>query len=386
MRLFGIALFVVSGCAVASLAYGQPDWQFTRLDDEGVFVSAEESPFTEFDSGSDMDQAAGDILVNVATTASASDDSGFAQSTSMAQAMNLTPVGATTFVPTVDTTVSNSSIASVSLPGSFTELRGTRAPSVSAGSNVPSMGGVTASSDGSFLLDGMPTSGFLHGSMYLFGLITGTETASGLASANFIGDGFVQAKVEGFFVEAGYDDSIELWGVDVSLPGVTESFFTPSLNHYFTFSIPITLPRTIDIDATSSTEVRSVAVAQGFEAASATAQGLVNLSASAWATYTPTIVPPPNGDFDGDGDVDGGDFLTWQRGFGESLGATLSQGDADHDGNVNSVDLALWEGNFGTTGFSAISATLAVPEPTTSVMALAAFLLVFSRIRFRGDF
>jgi hypothetical protein len=43
-----------------------------------------------------------------------------------------------------------------------------------------------------------------------------------------------------------------------------------------------------------------------------------------------------DGDFDDDGDVDGNDFLLWQRG-GSPNGAT-------------SGDLALWEDNYGMTG------------------------------------
>ena len=42
---------------------------------------------------------------------------------------------------------------------------------------------------------------------------------------------------------------------------------------------------------------------------------------------------PASPDFDSDGDVDGADFLTWQRGFGGP--GTLATGDADADGDVD---------------------------------------------------
>jgi len=382
MRSFRISLFIVAGCAVAAESYGQPSWQFTRLDDMGVSVFAEENSIALFTGSSDEDQAAGDILVNIATNASASQSipdvgSAFAQSTSMAQAMNLTPVGSTTFAPTVDTTVSNSSIATATTPGDVEEGD----PLVTAESRFPWEGeGVKASSNGLFSLEGAPTSGFLQGSMYLFGAVTGTESATGGGSAIFEGAGSVQATIEDYSVSARYNGF--QWLVNVSLPDVTESFFTPSLNLYFNFTIPVTLPGTINLNANSWTNAYSSAAADGTVGSqSGTAQGTVDLSAGAWAVFTPTIAPTPDGDFDGDGDVDGSDFLTFQRGFGENMGATLTQGDADHDGNVDSADLALWGGNFGTMSFSSTSATLAVPEPATSAIAMTAILLVFSRVR-----
>ncbi len=58
------------------------------------------------------------------------------------------------------------------------------------------------------------------------------------------------------------------------------------------------------------------------------------------------------GDFDNDSDVDGADFLTWQR-------------------NQNVGSLADWESNFGMTSPPAI----AVPEPTTGTMLLLGAML-----------
>ncbi len=58
------------------------------------------------------------------------------------------------------------------------------------------------------------------------------------------------------------------------------------------------------------------------------------------------------GDFDLDEDVDGADFLTWQRGFGTTY---------------NSDDLDDWQGNYGTTP-NAIASSTSVPEPSTRVL------------------
>jgi len=66
-----------------------------------------------------------------------------------------------------------------------------------------------------------------------------------------------------------------------------------------------------------------------------------------------SLASPVAGDFDGDGDRDGADFLFWQR-------------------NPGVGDLADWEANFGVPPLSAI--TTSVPEPTSLLLALFASL------------
>ncbi len=78
-------------------------------------------------------------------------------------------------------------------------------------------------------------------------------------------------------------------------------------------------------------------------------------------------------DFDQDGDVDGTDFLAWQKGFGTQSGATLDIGDGNGDGKVDAEDLTLWTNAFGSTP-AAASATQ-VPEPTTGILAIVALIL-----------
>ena len=67
------------------------------------------------------------------------------------------------------------------------------------------------------------------------------------------------------------------------------------------------------------------------------------------------------GDFDGDGDVDGTDFLVWQQGFGSA-----------YDAN----DLADWENNYGT---SLPVAAAAVPEPATGGMLMLGMVAILLR-------
>ena len=76
------------------------------------------------------------------------------------------------------------------------------------------------------------------------------------------------------------------------------------------------------------------------------------------------------GDFDNDLDVDGRDFLLWQRGGSPNP--------------LSSSDLAEWQAHYGTLGFSAISelSAGAVPEPTGSALCLVSLALVATKRRF----
>ena len=69
------------------------------------------------------------------------------------------------------------------------------------------------------------------------------------------------------------------------------------------------------------------------------------------------------GDFDGDRDRDGADFLTWQREDGTAEG------------------LAAWENNYGNSAPSLASSI--VPEPTNLVMVLIAIGTSFAGQRLR---
>jgi hypothetical protein len=69
----------------------------------------------------------------------------------------------------------------------------------------------------------------------------------------------------------------------------------------------------------------------------------------------PYVYPVIPGDFDEDGDVDGNDFLVWQRG-GSPNGAT-------------SGDLTEWQDNFGES-VGATAAASAVPEPAGTLLML----------------
>lgn len=87
----------------------------------------------------------------------------------------------------------------------------------------------------------------------------------------------------------------------------------------------------------------------------------------AWINDTIAANSPviSDADFDQDGDVDGADFLKWQRGFG--LGTTLAEGDANGDNLVDGDDLTVWRNQFGRPSLSAFAT---VPEPATGSLLL----------------
>lgn len=91
-----------------------------------------------------------------------------------------------------------------------------------------------------------------------------------------------------------------------------------------------------------------------------TTEQLVLYSKKVWLAgndgWNPVIDVPmdPSADFDGDGDVDGRDFLVWQRGESPNFGSA--------------ADLELWQAQYGTS--SELAAAVAVPEPNFCALAV----------------
>ncbi len=79
-----------------------------------------------------------------------------------------------------------------------------------------------------------------------------------------------------------------------------------------------------------------------------------------------SLISASPGDFDADGDVDGRDFLVWQRDSGQT--ARL-RADDNNDGLVDAADLEIWQDNYGQGGTQAL---VAVPEPTSAGLAAIA--------------
>jgi|GEM_PF-1640073 len=85
---------------------------------------------------------------------------------------------------------------------------------------------------------------------------------------------------------------------------------------------------------------------------------------------SPIAQAPDSGDFDQDADIDGADFLAWQRGFGVTTLAGVAHGDGNHSGTVTSEDLTIWQSQYGSAVSSA--SLQSVHEPTSLALLLLA--------------
>lgn len=89
-----------------------------------------------------------------------------------------------------------------------------------------------------------------------------------------------------------------------------------------------------------------------------------------------------NADFDGNGRVDAGDFLVWQRGLGLNGQTDNSLGDATGDGVVDGADLKAWRAFSGIPANGSFSAVF-VPEPATWLSVIVTFCLGAAGSRLR---
>ncbi len=96
----------------------------------------------------------------------------------------------------------------------------------------------------------------------------------------------------------------------------------------------------------------------------------VTLGANDSGVYRLVADPTNPGDFDGDGDVDGTDFLTWQRG--------------ESPGGATAADLAEWQTCIGTI-YSSTASAEPVPEPGTLLLMLAGAVFWGETGRKRAD-
>jgi hypothetical protein len=75
-------------------------------------------------------------------------------------------------------------------------------------------------------------------------------------------------------------------------------------------------------------------------------------------------------DFNLDGRLDGGDLAVWRTGFGKSTGGTITHGNADGDADVDGADFLQWQRSLVPPATA--PATAAIPEPAGLALALAA--------------
>lgn len=93
-------------------------------------------------------------------------------------------------------------------------------------------------------------------------------------------------------------------------------------------------------------------------------------STTSAGAFSLTSLAAEDADFNNDGQIDGRDFLIWQRGFGPA--GTNASGDANGDGVVDGADLQVWSSHYGS---GSLSASVAVPEPATGFSLLLALAI-----------
>jgi arabinan endo-1,5-alpha-L-arabinosidase len=92
----------------------------------------------------------------------------------------------------------------------------------------------------------------------------------------------------------------------------------------------------------------------------------------------PVLGAFPAGDYDGDLDADGADFLAWQR----TLGSSNSPADGNDNGVADAPDLDVWRADFAAAVGG--PAGDGVPEPPALALALAAWVTVCRQRRPAG--
>ncbi|WP_172992007.1 family 16 glycosylhydrolase [Lacipirellula parvula] len=80
---------------------------------------------------------------------------------------------------------------------------------------------------------------------------------------------------------------------------------------------------------------------------------------------------PDYADADGNGTIDGADFLIWQRNMGKESPVGPAEGDFNFDGVVDAADLEIWKSQDGTTvPPDNHGASLQIPEPSSAMLTI----------------
>jgi endonuclease/exonuclease/phosphatase family metal-dependent hydrolase len=109
-----------------------------------------------------------------------------------------------------------------------------------------------------------------------------------------------------------------------------------------------------------------------------TAQG----SSSTWFDHLPVVVDFrifdfSESDFNYSRTVDATDLATWQSNYGLASGATRAQGDANADGQINGRDFLTWQ----RQATASVPTLAAVPEPASFTMLIGALGIVMGFVR-----
>jgi hypothetical protein len=166
--------------------------------------------------------------------------------------------------------------------------------------------------------------------------------------------------------EGPWEDAVKV--VTHNRSGETYSFYNPALHPYFDQEGG----RYIYFEGTYTAWISSN---------SDTPTPLYDYNQMMYRLDLSTIPPltPLGGDYDDDGDVDGTDILVWQRTLGDAVPSGTSA-DGDGSGVIDAGDLAAWKRRFGrSSGLSAATGGVAVPEP--SLLGMLALIALAIQLR-----
>jgi hypothetical protein len=88
--------------------------------------------------------------------------------------------------------------------------------------------------------------------------------------------------------------------------------------------------------------------------------------------------PRPYGDYDNDGDVDGGDLAAWEAAYGSAV-AIGTAADGNSDREVSGDDFLLWQRQVGLDAGPLSNSAWEVPEPMSSVLLIGMVISVLGR-------
>jgi hypothetical protein len=226
------------------------------------------------------------------------------------------------------------------------------------------------------------TGGELHVNRFDGFLINsgGTLTPGGNGAAGTTDVNFAYLQVAGSVLDIdiggtgpGQFDQLIVGGqadFDGSLDVATVAGFAPALADTFQFvqagSIPLTSPANLLANSTFPTITNKLKWQLFYQP----------------TALTLAVVPALSGDFNGNGIVDGADYVMWRNQEGQ-MGIGLSA-DGNFDHQVNFVDLAIWRSQFGQfVPGSGAGADLpeggAVPEPTAGILVFCTVLIATLR-------
>jgi hypothetical protein len=119
--------------------------------------------------------------------------------------------------------------------------------------------------------------------------------------------------------------------------------------------------------------------------ASKEASSLETGSAAPVGTYAPNLnldaVWDWEADFNEDGVVDEFDLQYWRNSYGVATDARKLQGDADGDGDVDGRDFLFWQRQFNSGMATLQSNSLGIPEPSSCLLTATGWLMWVTRAR-----